>query len=56
MGYVVKETFGDMEDNTKEDRSRRIIIERMGCVQAVVGKEKFLLQFENDQKKEMSSC
>ena len=27
----------------------------MGCVQAVVGKKKFLFQFEDGQKKEMSS-
>ena len=28
----------------------------MGCVQAVVGKKRFLVQLENGQKNEMSSC
>ena len=28
----------------------------VGCVQAVVGKKRFLVQFEDGQKKEMSYC
>ena len=28
----------------------------MGCVQAVSGKKKFLVQFEDGKNKEMSSC
>ena len=48
-GSVVKENFGDIEENTREGRSRRIMKEVMGCVQSVVRKKKILVQFENGQ-------
>ena len=42
VGSIVEEKVGDMEDNTREGRIRRLEKEVMGCVQAVVGKNKFL--------------
>ena len=54
MGYVVKEKVGDMEDNTREGRSRRMSKYLMLFVQAVVGKNNFLGQFECGKKKDMS--
>ena len=39
-----------MEYNACEGRSRRIRREVLGCVQALVGKKKFLVKFEDVQK------
>ena len=55
MGSVVKEKVGELEDITREGISNRIRKEVVGCVYAVVGKENFLVQFEDGQKKEISS-
>ena len=54
MGYVVKAQVLYMEENKRYRRSRRTSKEVVGCVQAVVGKNKFLVQFEYGQKKQMS--
>ena len=55
MGAVVKAKVGEMEENTREGRSRRTRKEVVGCVQDVVGKKNFLGQFKDRQKKEISS-
>ena len=56
LGSVIKAKVGETEENTREGRSRTMRKEVVGCVQDVVGKNKFLVQFEDGQKKEMSSC
>ena len=45
--YVVKSKVGELENITREERTRRMMNEVVGCVQAVVGKKKFLVQFED---------
>ena len=55
LGSVVKEHVGEMEDNTREGRSRRMRKEVVGCVQDVVGKKKLLVQFEDGKRKNISS-
>ena len=52
---VVKAKVGEMEENTREGRSRSIRKEVVGCVQAFVGKKKILFKFKDGKKKEMSS-
>ena len=54
MGFIVKAMVGDMEENTREGRSKIIRKELVGCVQNVVGKKRFLVQFGDGQKKDMS--
>ena len=51
VGSVVKAKVGEMEENTREGRIRRMRKEMMGCVQAVVGKKKLVVQFKNNQNK-----
>ena len=55
MGSLVKAKVIKMEDNTREGRNRRMRKEVVVCVQFAVGKNNFLVQFEDGQKKEMSS-
>ena len=55
VGSVVKAKVEDMEENTRKGRIRRTGKEVVGCVQDVVGEKEFLVQFEDGQKKEMSS-
>ena len=55
VGSVVKSKVGDLEKITREGRSRRTRKEVALCVQDVAGKKKFLFQFEDGQKKEISS-
>ena len=55
VGSVVKAMVGELENITREGRSRRMRKEVVECVQSVVGKKKFLIQFEDGQKKEISS-
>ena len=45
VGSLVKEKFIKMEENTREVIIRRTRKEVVGCVQAVVGKKNFLVQF-----------
>ena len=46
VGYVVKAKVGKMEENTREGRIRRMRKDLMGCVQAVAGKKKLVVQFK----------
>ena len=55
MGDVVKAKVGELENITREVRIRRMRKDVVGCVHGVVGKNKFLIQFEDGQKKEISS-
>ena len=43
LGYLVKEKVGNMEENTREVRSRRTRKYVLGHVKSVVGKKKFLV-------------
>ena len=52
---VVKAKVGELEKITRKGRSRRMRKEVVGCFQRVVGKNKFLVIFEDGQKKEISS-
>ena len=53
LGSIVKAKVRELENITRELRIRRTSKEVMRCVQAVVGKKKFLVQFEDGQKKEI---
>ena len=55
VGSVVKAKVGELEKITKEERSRRMRKEVVGCVQSAVGKNKFLVLFKDGQKKEIGS-
>ena len=55
LGFVVKAKVGELENTTREGIIRRMRKEVVGCVQSVVGKTKFLAQFEYGQKKDISS-
>ena len=55
VGSVVKSKVRDLEKITREGRRRSIRKEVVGCVQSVVGKKKFLVLFEDGQKKEIGS-
>ena len=46
MGYVVKSKVGELENITREVRIMRMSREVMGCVNSVVAKKEFLIQFE----------
>ena len=54
MWSVVKSKVGEMEDNTKEVRGTKIRKYVVGCVQDVVVNKKFLVKFEDGQKKDVS--
>ena len=56
VGSVVKAKVGELEKITSKVRTRRMRKEVVGCVQSVVGKNKFLFLFEDGQKKEIGSC
>ena len=56
MGSVVKAKVGELENITREGRSRRMSREVVVCVQSVVGKNNFLVLFEYWQKKYIGSC
>ena len=55
VGSVVNSKVGELENTTREVRSRRIRKEVVGCLQSVVGKNNLLLQFEYGEMKEISS-
>ena len=55
VGSVVKAKVGELENITREGRSRRIRKDAVGCVQIVVGNKNILVQFKYGQKKETSS-
>ena len=54
MGSVVKAKVRYMEENPREVRILRISKDVVGCVQAVLGEEKFPVIFEYVNKREMS--
>ena len=56
VGSVVKENVGDIKENTREGRIRKMRNEVAGCVQTVIGKKKLSVQLIYGQKKDMSSC
>ena len=49
VGSVVK--VGEVEYNTREETTRWMRKEVVGFVKAVVGKKKFVVQFEGGQKR-----
>ena len=51
VGSVVKAKVGELDKITREGRSIRMSKEVVECVQSVVGKKKFLVLFEDGQKK-----
>ena len=51
VGSVVKAKVGELENITREGRIGSMRKEVVGCVQAVLGKKKFLVQFKDGQKK-----
>ena len=55
LGSVVKAKVGELENITREGRSRRMRKDVVGCVQSVVGRKNLLFLFEDGQKKEISS-
>ena len=55
VGSIVKAKVRNMEEKTREGRSRRTRKEATCCIHAMVGKKKFVVQFEDGQKREMSA-
>ena len=55
VGSVVKAKVGELEQITRKGRTSRMRKEVVGCVQIVVGEYKFLVIFEDGQKKEIVS-
>ena len=51
VGSVVKAKVGELENIIRKGRISRISKEVVGCVQIVVGKNKFLVLFEDRKKK-----
>ena len=47
VGSIVEESFGELEEITREGRNRSMNKEVVECVHAVVGKKKFLFKFED---------
>ena len=56
VGSVVKAKVGELGKITRKGRSKRMRKEVVGCVQSVVGKNKFLFLSEDGQEKEIVSC
>ena len=56
MGSVVKAKVGELEKITREGISRRLRKEMVRCVQRMVGKNNFLVIFEDGQNKEIGYC
>ena len=52
VGLFVTENFGQNEDKESEGINRRTRMEVVGGVQAVMGKKKFRIQFENGKTKD----
>ena len=51
VGSVVKAKVGDMEENIREGRTRRIRKEMVGYLQSMVGNNRFLFQFKDGKNK-----
>ena len=56
VGSVVKAKVGELEKITSKGRTRRMRKEVVGCAQSAVDNNKFLVLFEDGQKKDISSC
>ena len=54
MRSVVKSNVGELDNITRGVRRRRMRRDVVGCVQAVAGKKKFLVKFEDEQNKDIS--
>ena len=54
MGTLVKAEVRDTEENTREGITRRARKEDAGCIKAVAGNKKFLVQYYYVQKIQMS--
>ena len=52
---LIKEKVGNIEEKTREGISRSTRKDVVGCVQCVVSKKRFLVQFEYGKKKYMSA-
>ena len=55
VGSFVTAEVEEAEENTMEGRSRGVMSQVVGCVQALVGKKKFIVQSKDRQRREMSS-
>ena len=55
VGFVVKAKVGELDKITREGRSSRMRKEVVIYVHSVMGKNKFLVQFEDGHKKEINS-
>ena len=55
VGTLVTAKVREMEEKTRDGRSRRTRKEAVGCVEAMVGNKKFLVRFKDGQMREMSS-
>ena len=51
VGMVVKSKMGELEEEVKADRPRRIRKELTGVLQGVSGKKRFLVRFQDGCKK-----
>ena len=54
-GALVKSEIGELEEEVREDNSRRIRKELTGVVQGVSGRRIFLVRFQNGCKNNLSS-
>ena len=52
----MKAKVGETEESTREERIRKTSKEVVGYVQAMRGKNNFLVQFKYGKKRDMSSC
>ena len=52
----MKAKVGNIEVKTREGRRSRMGKDVVGYVQAMAGTRKLVVQFEDEQKKDMSSC
>ena len=55
VGMVVKAKVGDLEEDIRDEFSRRLRKEMTGVMQAVFGKRKYLVRFQNRLEKDISS-
>ena len=55
VGSVVKTKVGELESITREGITRMTRKDVVECVPSVVGKKKFLVQFEDGHKKKIIS-
>ena len=56
MGSVLTAKNRDTEEKTREERSRSMSKEVVGCVQFLVWNNNLLIQFEYGKKKDISYC